>query len=39
MSADVFIGLDWATQAHSVCVIDGTGAVLERFEIAHDRDG
>jgi len=35
MSADVFVGLDWATQLHAVCVIDRAGAVLERFEIAH----
>ena len=24
---------------HAVCVIDAAGAVLDRFEIAHDRDG
>ena len=39
MSSEVFAGLDWAVQTHAVCVIDGAGAVLERFEIAHDREG
>ena len=39
MSTDVFVGLDWAVHTHAVCVIDAHGAVLERFEIAHDRDG
>jgi transposase len=39
MSTDVFAGLDWAVQTHAVCVIDAVGAVLDRFEIRHDRDG
>ena len=42
MSTDasrVFVGLDWAVHTHAVCVIDTAGAVLDRFEIAHDRDG
>jgi len=39
MSSDVFAGLDWAVHTHAVCIIDAAGAVLERFEIAHDRDG
>jgi len=39
MSSDVFAGLDWAVYTHAVCVIDTSGAVLERFEIAHDREG
>ena len=38
-SSNVFAGLDWAVHTHAVCVIDTTGAVLERFEIAHDREG
>jgi transposase len=38
-SADVFAGLDWAMQVHSVCIINASGGVLERFEVAHDRDG
>jgi transposase len=36
---EVFAGLDWAVHTHAVCVIDAAGGVLERFEVAHDRDG
>ena len=39
MSTEFFAGLDWAVHTHAVCVIDTTGAVRERFEIAHDREG
>ena len=39
MNTEIFVGLDWAVHTHAVCVIDAAGAVLERFEIAHDRDG
>lgn len=39
MSNDVFVGLDWAVHTHAVCLIDAAGAVLGRFEVAHDRDG
>ena len=39
MSNDVFVGLDWAVHTHAVCVIDAAGAVLDRFEVAHHRDG
>ena len=38
-SNNVFAGLDWAVHTHAVCVIDASGMVLERFEIAHDREG
>ncbi len=34
-----FAGLDWASQAHAVCVIDEHGSVCERFEVAHDATG
>jgi len=36
---DVFVGVDWGNGAHAVCVIDTKGAVLDRFEVGHDRDG
>jgi transposase len=39
MSNDVFVGLDWAVHTHAVCLIDTAGSVLDRFEVAHDRDG
>lgn len=38
-SNDVFVGLDWAVRVHAVCIIDRDGNVLERFEVAHTRDG
>jgi transposase len=34
-----FVGLDWATQTHALCVIDEQGSVRDRFEIAHDAAG
>jgi transposase len=38
-SANVFVGLDWAVHTHALCLIDAAGTVLDRFEIAHNRDG
>jgi transposase len=34
-----FAGLDWGGSSHAICVIDETGAVLDRFEPAHDAAG
>ncbi len=34
-----FAGLDWASQTHAVCIIDGQGAVHERFDIDHTAAG
>lgn len=34
-----FAGLDWASRAHAVCVIDTRGAVVDRFEVSHDAAG
>lgn len=34
-----FAGLDWATQAHAICVVDEQGAIADRFEVAHDARG
>ncbi len=39
ISTDVFAGLDWAVHTHAVCIIDTSGTVRDRFEIAHDRQG
>jgi transposase len=33
------VGIDWASAAHAVCVIDETGAVVDRFEVPHDAKG
>ena len=30
-----FAGVDWASAAHAVCVVDEGGQIIERFEIAH----
>jgi transposase len=35
----MFVGLDWGGLRHAVCVVDGNGAVVDRFEVAHDRAG
>ena len=35
LSADWFIGVDWATDAHAVCVLDATGRVWDRRTVAH----
>ena len=32
-----FAGIDWASTDHAVCVVDGSGSVLERFTITHTR--
>jgi len=34
-----FVGLDWAAHEHAVCVIDGRGAVIARYTIAHTAAG
>ena len=36
---DLFVGIDWATRSHEVCVIDGTGEALVREQIAHSGHG
>jgi len=38
-NTNVFAGLDWAVHTHAVCIIDASGAVRDRFEVAHDRQG
>ena len=35
----IFAGIDWATGSHAVCVIDGSGTVLERYEVDHSQAG
>jgi transposase len=34
-----FVGLDWATREHAVCVVDERGAVITRFTAAHTASG
>ena len=35
----IWVGVDWGSGAHAVCVIDAKGMVLDRFEVGHDRAG
>jgi transposase len=34
-----FVGLDWGGHNHAVCVLDAAGQAVDRFIVAHDRDG
>ena len=35
----MFVGIDWATRAHELCVVDEDGKVLARFGFAHSECG
>lgn len=35
----MFVGIDWASEEHAVCVLDDRGRVVDRFTIAHSADG
>jgi len=35
----VLVGIDWASQAHEVCVMSPAGETLERFEVPHSNPG
>lgn len=34
-----YAGVDWATDAHAVCVVDAQGAVVAEFDVAHSAEG
>lgn len=34
-----FVGLDWASREHALCVLDQNGAVVARFQVSHDEQG
>jgi transposase len=34
-----FTGIDWASEAHAVCVMNAAGLVVARFTIAHSAEG
>jgi transposase len=38
-SYSYFAGIDWASQSHSVCVLDAAGRVELRLDIAHSSEG
>jgi len=35
LTAEWFVGIDWASQAHEVCVLDREGRICERREVKH----
>lgn len=39
LTAEWFVGIDWASAAHAVCVLDRTGRVWERREVQHTAAG
>jgi transposase len=34
-----FVGLDWASREHAVCVVDERGVIVEQFTVAHSSAG
>ncbi len=32
---DLYVGIDWATEAHQVCLLDATGGLLDEQPVAH----
>jgi transposase len=38
-STGSFGGVDWATDAHAVCVVDGQGQAIVEFDVAHSAEG
>lgn len=34
-SPDRWAGVDWSWSEHAVCIIDDTGAAIERFTVKH----
>lgn len=38
-SCSYFAGIDWASRAHALCVIDAAGKVVLRLDIAHSAEG
>jgi hypothetical protein len=32
----VVAGINWASELHAVCIIDGDGQVVDRFDVRHD---
>jgi transposase len=35
----MFVGIDWATDAHEVCAVDASGKVCHRATVPHSQDG
>ena len=39
LTADWFVGIDWATETHAVCVLDRAGRVCDRRQVQHTAIG
>jgi transposase len=39
LDAEWFVGIDWAADAHEVCIIDRAGRIVERREVPHTAAG
>jgi transposase len=35
LNAEWFVGIDWAADAHEVCIVDRAGRIVERCEVQH----
>jgi transposase len=35
----VYVGIDWASRAHELCVVDDQGTIVERFGFVHNERG
>ena len=38
LTAQWFVGIDWATDAHDICIVDRDGRVCEQVEVQHTPD-
>lgn len=38
-SSSYFAGIDWASRAHAVCVVDAAGQIVLRLDIPHSQEG
>jgi transposase len=39
LNAEWFVGIDWATDAHDVCIVDPSGRIVARAEVPHTAVG
>ncbi|MFV2064252.1 MAG: IS110 family transposase [Chloroflexota bacterium] len=35
----MYVGIDWASTEHAICIVDAAGRVIDRFTIAHSAEG
>lgn len=38
-SGTTYAGVDWASRAHAICIVDERGSAVERFEVEHSEPG